>query len=184
MKLHIRFYRSLFSAKAISNFRLFGVGSTIIYVLSLTFLCILPVLLVFLFNPSSPEDKPLQNSQKYGLEPSQMQEFASSVDAVLPFIIIVIYIAMYILFSGILFSGTSILSGLGLFLSKALNKKLSYRHLWVMSCYSITLPVVLLTIVFVLNVHVSHSFFLFWILTFIIFATAIYKSPPKNKKRL
>jgi Protein of unknown function (DUF1189) len=180
MKLHIRFLKSLFSAKAILNYRLFGVGSTIIYVLSLTFICILPVLLVFLFNLFAAEDKPLQNFQNYGLNPDQMQEFASSVNGVLPIIMIVIYLAMYILFSGILFSGVSVLSGIGLSLSKLFNKKLSYRHLWVMSCYSITLPVVLLTIIFLMNVHIPYSFFLFWVLTFIILASAIYKSPGKK----
>ncbi|WP_226535189.1 DUF1189 family protein [Fictibacillus halophilus] len=180
MKLHIRFLKSLFSAKAISNYRLFGVGSTIIYVLSLTFICILPVLLVFLINLFAAEDKPLQNFQNYGLNPDQMQEFASSVNGVLPIIMIVIYLAMYILFSGILFSGVSVLSGIGLSLSKLFNKKLSYRHLWVMSCYSITLPVVLLTIIFLMNVHIPYSFFLFWVLTFIILASAIYKSPGKK----
>lgn len=179
MKLHIRFLKSLFSVKAISNYRLLGVGSTIIYVLSLTFICILPVLLVFLFNLFA-EDKPLQNFQNYGLNPDQMQEFASSVNGVLPIIMIVIYLAMYILFSGILFSGVSVLSGIGLSLSKLFNKKLSYRHLWVMSCYSITLPVVLLTIIFLVNVHIPYSFFLFWVLTFIILARAIYKSPGKK----
>jgi hypothetical protein len=180
MKLHIRFLRSLFSAKAISNFRLFGVGSTIIYVLSLTFICILPVLLVFFFKMFTAEDKPFQNFQNYGLNPGQMQDFASSVNGVLPIIIIVIYLAMYIIFSGILFSGVSVLSGIGLSLSKVFNKKISYRHLWVMSCYSITLPVVLLTIIFLMNVHIPYSFFLFWVLTFIILAIAINKSPDKK----
>ena len=180
MKLHIRFLRSLFSAKAISNYRLFGVGSTIIYVLSLTFICILPVILVFLFNLFGAEGKPLQNFQNYGLNPGQMQDFASSVNGVLPIIMIVIYLAMYIIFSGILFSGVSVLSGIGLPFSKLLNKKLSYRHLWVMSCYSITLPVVLLTIIFLMNVHIPYSFFLFWVLTFIILAIAIFKSPGKK----
>lgn len=180
MKLHIRFLRSLFSAKSISNYRLFGVGSTIIYVLSLTFICILPVLVVFLFHLFAAGDKPLQNFQNYGLNQEQMQNFASSVNGVLPIIIIVIYLAMYIIFSGILFSGVSVLSGIGLPLSKVFNKKLSYRHLWVMSCYSITLPVVLLTIIFLMNVHIPYSFFLFWVLTFIILAIAIYKAPDKK----
>jgi hypothetical protein len=180
MKLHIRFLRSLFSTKAISNFRLLGVGSTIIYVLSLTFLCILPVLFIFLFNLFAAEGKPLQNFQNYGLNPRQMEDFASSVNGVLPIIIIVIYLAMYIIFSGILFSGVSVLSGIGLPLSKVFNKNLSYRHLWVMSCYSITLPVVLLTIIFLMNVHIPYSFFLFWVLTFIILAIAINKSPDKK----
>ncbi|OOE09907.1 DUF1189 family protein [Fictibacillus arsenicus] len=180
MKLHIRFLRSLFSTKAISNFRLLGVGSTIIYVLSLTFLCILPVLFIFLFSLFAAEDKPLQNFQNYGLNPGQMQDFASSVNGVLPIIIVVIYLAMYIIFSGILFSGVSVLSGIGLPISKVFNKNLSYRHLWVMSCYSITLPVVLLTIIFLMNVHIPYSFFLFWGLTFIILAIAINKSPVKK----
>jgi hypothetical protein len=180
MKLHIRFLKSLFSAKAISNFRVFGVGSTIIYVLSITFVCILPVLLLFIFNMFNKEDRPMDNFQNYGLNPEQMQDFASSVNGVFPIILIVVYAAMYILFSGLLFSGVSVLSGIGLSVSKILNKKLSYRHLWVMSCYSITLPVILLTIIFLMNVHIPYSFFLFWVLTFSILTAAIYKSPDKK----
>jgi Protein of unknown function (DUF1189) len=183
MKLHIRFFKSLFSAKSISNFRLLGVGSTILYVLCLTFLCIFPVLIIFFVNIlNNKSGQQLNNFQNYGLDPEQMQGFASSVDGVLPIILIVVYAAMYIIFSGILFSGVSILSGIGLPVSKTLKKKLTYRHLWVMCCYSITLPVVLLTILFVLNIHVPYSFFFFWILTFIILVVAVHRSPNKNKK--
>lgn len=180
MNLHNRFLKSLYSTKSISNFRLFGVGSTIIYVLSLTLVCILPVLLLFILNMINTKDRPMDNFQNFGLNPEQMQDFASSVNGVLPIILMVVYAAMYILFSGLLFSGISVLSGIGLSVSKIFNKKLSYRHLWVMSCYSITLPVVLLTIIFLMNVHIPHSFILFWVLTFIILAIAIYKSPDKK----
>jgi Protein of unknown function (DUF1189) len=180
MRLHNRFLRSLFSAKSISNFRLLGVGSTIIYVLSLTFVCILPVLFLFIFNLFNTNNQPLDNFQNYGLNPEQMQDFAASINGVLPIIFIVIYMAMYILFSGLLFSGVSVLSGIGLSVSKVINKNLTYRHLWVMSCYSITLPMILLTFAFIVNVNIPYSFFLFWVISFIILAAAIYKSPEKK----
>lgn len=180
MKLHTRLFKSLFSITSISQFRFLGVGSTIIYVLSLTFLCILPVFILFLANLFNNSSQQLKNFQSYGLNPDQMQEFASSINGVLPIIFIVVYAAMYILFSGILFSGVSILSGIGLQVSKLLNKKLSYRHIWVMACYTITLPMVLITILFLLNVHIPYSFFFFWVLTFIILVLAITRIPAKK----
>ncbi|MFG6494165.1 DUF1189 family protein [Fictibacillus sp. UD] len=182
MKLHIRFVKSLFSIKSIAQFRLLGVGSTILYVLSLTLLCIVPVLIIFLLSLLS-DNKSLSNFESFGLNPDQMQNFASSLDGIFPIIVAVIYAVMYVLFSGILFSGVSILAGIAIPAAKILGRRLAYRHLWVISCYSITLPSVLITILFTLNIHVPHSFIWFWLLSFIICILAITKTPSKKNKK-
>lgn len=179
MKLHIRFIKSLYSIKSISQFRFLGVGSTILYVLLLTLLCIFPVLIVFILSLMS-DQQTLKNFENYGLNPDQMQEFASSLDGIFPIIVAVIYMVMYILFSGILFSGVSLIAGCAILVSKIIGKRLSYRHLWVISCYSITLPAVLLTILFTFNVHIPFSFFWFWLFSFIICVLAIKKIPAKK----
>jgi hypothetical protein len=179
MKLHIRFIKSLYSIKSIAQFRFLGVGSTILYVLLLTLLCILPVLIVFILSLMS-DQQTLKNFGNYGLNPDQMQKFASSLDGIFPIIVAVIYMVMYILFSGILFSGVSLIAGCAIPVSNIVGKRLSYRHLWVISCYSITLPSVLLTILFTFNVHIPFSFFWFWLFSFIICVLAIKKITAKK----
>jgi Protein of unknown function (DUF1189) len=179
MKLHIRFVKSLWSFKSIANFRFLGVGSTIMYVLLLTLLCMIPVFSLFLVSLMS-KNNPLNNFESYGLNPDQMQNFASTLDGVFPIIVAVIYIVMYVLFSGILFSGASILAAFVLPVAKLLKRRQSYRHLWVLSCYSITIPSVLLTVLFFVNVHIPYSFLWFWMLAFLICVLSITKIPRKK----
>ncbi|KZE68387.1 hypothetical protein AWM68_16035 [Fictibacillus phosphorivorans] len=179
MKLHIRFVKSLYSFTSIAQLRLVGVGSTILYVLLLTLLCIAPVLIVFLLTLFS-DKQPLSNFDSFGLNPDQMQNFASSLDGIFPIIVAVIYVVMYVLFSGLLFTGSSILAGIAIPAAKFFGKRLSYRHLWVMSCYSITLPSVLLTILFTLNVQIPYSFIWFWLISLVICILAISKTPSKK----
>jgi hypothetical protein len=141
----------------------------------------LPIVFLFLLNLFSANgSQELNNFQNYGLDQDQMQHFASSMDGLMPILIIVVYVSMYILFAGILFSGVSVLSVAGVFLSKVLRKNLNYRHLWVICCYSITLPVVLLTILFVSNVHLPFSFLFFWMVSCFIFFLSIIQAPIKK----
>ncbi|MBY6035478.1 DUF1189 domain-containing protein [Fictibacillus nanhaiensis] len=179
MNLHIRLLKSLYSTAAISHFRFLGVGSTILYILALAFLSMIPVVTLFVLNLNQ-RNTSMDNFQNYGLDPEQMKEFALSMEGILPIVLMVVYLAMYILLAGSLFSGISVLAGLGLPFSKILKKKLTYKHLWVMSCYSITLPVFLLTILFVLNVHLPFSFLLFWIVSSLILLLAIKHIPVKK----
>jgi hypothetical protein len=180
MKLHKRFFRSLYSMSSMSHFRLFGVGSTILYVLLLTFLCMLPIAILFLLNLySSQGTESLNNFQTYGLDQDQMQHFANSMNGVMPILLVVVYLSMYILFSGILFSGISVIAAIGLPISS--KKNLNYRHLWVICCYTITLPVVLLTLLIAFNVQLPHSFLMFWLLTFLIFTVSILNTPVRKK---
>ncbi|MGA4719397.1 DUF1189 family protein [Fictibacillus nanhaiensis] len=179
MKLHNRFAKSLWSFKSIANFRFLGVGSTIMYVLLLTLLCMIPVFSLFLAGLLS-KNNPLNNFENFGLNPDQMENFASTLDGIFPIIIAVIYVVMYVLFSGILFSGASILAVLAIPVAKLLKRRQSYRHLWVLSCYSITIPSVLLTILFFLNVHIPYSFLWFWVLAFLICVISITKIPRKK----
>jgi hypothetical protein len=181
MKLHKRFIKSLYSISSISHFRLFGVGSTIMYVLLLTFISMIPMVFLFLINLlSHSKGQTLDNFQNYGLNQEQMQQFAESMNGIMPIVLLVVYFILYILFAGILFSGISILSFAGLFFSKFGSKRLTYRHLWVISCYSITLPVVLLTIIFALNVQLPYSFLWFWVISCIILVLSIKNTPAKK----
>ncbi|WNB93518.1 DUF1189 family protein [Bacillus sp. NEB1478] len=181
MKLHKRFLKSLYSLNSISHFRLFGVGSTIMYVLLLTFICMIPMAFLFLINLfSNSKGQLLSNFHNYGLNQEQMQQFAESMSGIMPIVLVVIYFTLYILLSGILFSGVSVLSFVGLIFSKLGNKKLTYRHLWVISCYSITLPVVLLTIIFAFNVQIPYSFLWFWMISCIILVLSINNTPVKK----
>ncbi len=179
MRLHNRLIKSLYSVQSIARFRYLGVGSTILYVLMLTLLCMLPVFVLFLYNLVSENDS-MRNFESFGLNPDQMQNFASTLDGIFPIIIAVIYIVMYVLFSGILFSGASLLAGVLNLITKILGKRISYRHLWVLSCYSITFPSVVLTILFMINLHIPNSFFWFWIVAFLVSVLAITKTPQKK----
>jgi hypothetical protein len=178
MKFYKRFIKSFYSPKSISSFRFLGVGSTIVYVLILTFLSMLPMVLLFFGDVSGNLN--LLDSQSYGVDQKHMKQFISSTSGVLPILLIVIYIAIYVLLAGILFFGISILSWIGLFLSMGIPKKIHYKQLWVMGSYSITLPVVLFTTFFLADVKTSYSFLFFWVLTTLIFCLAIWKIPSKK----
>jgi hypothetical protein len=180
MKLHKRFIKSLYSIKSLSSFRFLGVGSTILYVLFLTFLSMLPIGILFIVRFLGDDHSSIQDFGSYGIDQEQMHQFVSSMDGILPIILFVIYIAMYVLLSGLLFTGITVLSGLGLLIVNGLQKRTSYKHLWVMASYSFTLPVVLLTLLFLFNLKIPYSFTLFWIFTAVLFVAAITQIPAKK----
>ncbi|MFC7370366.1 DUF1189 domain-containing protein [Fictibacillus iocasae] len=103
-----------------------------------------------------------------------------SFDSILPILIPVLYVISYILIAGTAFTGISLLALIGLTFKNMLNRKLQYKQLWVMSVYSITLPVAFFTIMSLLKTSVPYSFLIFTGVSLIILYLSINEVPAQK----
>ncbi|MDQ1001493.1 hypothetical protein QFZ28_001893 [Neobacillus niacini] len=107
-------------------------------------------------------------------------EIVDTVDGMKGIIIPVISIFMFLVSSAVSFIEVSILAWIGLLLKNLAGRSISYRHLWRMAAYSVTLPTVFFTIMSALNTLVPNSFYINWFVEIIILFLAI-KEIPKEK---
>lgn len=107
-------------------------------------------------------------------------EIVDAVDGMKGIIIPVISIFMFLVSSAVSFIEVSILAWIGLLLKNLAGRSISYRHLWRMAAYSVTLPTVFFTIMSALNTPVPNSFYINWFVEIIILFLAI-KEIPKEK---
>jgi hypothetical protein len=107
-------------------------------------------------------------------------EIVDTVDGMKGIIIPVISIFMFLVSSTVSFIEVSILAWIGLLLKNLAGRSISYRHLWRMAAYSVTLPTVFFTIMSALNTLVPNSFYINWFVEIIILFLAI-KEIPKEK---
>jgi hypothetical protein len=103
-----------------------------------------------------------------------------SFDGMLPILLPVLYVITYILIAGAAFTGVSLLAVIGLVMKNSMRRRLQYKQLWVMSIYSITLPVAFFTVMSLLKTSVPYSFFIFTGVSMIILYLSI-KEVPEQK---
>ncbi|MFC0188177.1 DUF1189 domain-containing protein [Fictibacillus aquaticus] len=103
-----------------------------------------------------------------------------SFDGMLPILLPVLYVISYILIAGAAFTGVSLLAVIGLGMKNSLRRRLQYKQLWVMSIYSITLPVAFFTVMSLLKTSVPFSFFIFTGVSMIMLYLSI-KEVPQQK---
>lgn len=78
------------------------------------------------------------------------------------------------------FINVSVLAVIGLFIRNSLRKKLSYKQLWVMSAYSITLATVFFIIMDSLQAVVPSQQLLYWFVNFVMLFLAVKETPAKQ----
>lgn len=105
----------------------------------------------------------------------------NNADAFLPIFLGLVFIAIYILSSGMKFIEITLLALFGLLLKNLAGKNLQYRHLWRMAAYSVTLPTLFFTIMALLKSNVPYSFMINWFVSSMILLLAIKEIPsPKT----
>lgn len=100
-------------------------------------------------------------------------EIVDKVDSMKGVIIPVISTFIFLVSSAINFIEVSILAWFGLLLKNLAGRSISYRHLWRMAAYSVTLPTVFFTIMSAINTAVPNSFIINWFVEIIILFLAI-----------
>lgn len=126
MNLWKAFKCSLLLPKRDAMFRLnrMGMGGTVSYLFILVFITCVP------------------KGINTGL--SGQSEFGNPVSPTL--FILQFFVFYYLLFAFIMLIGLSILAAIGFGISKAIQRKLTYRQLWKMSAYAVTGPLLIYTL--------------------------------------
>jgi Protein of unknown function (DUF1189) len=86
----------------------------------------------------------------------------NSIDSMLPVMIPLIDIIIYLFSASMKFIEVSVLALFGLALKNMMGKNISYRSLWRVAAYSVTLPTVFFTIMESLKTIVPSGFFIHW----------------------
>ena len=100
-------------------------------------------------------------------------EIIDKVDGLKGIIIPVMSLFIFLFSSAASFIEVSILAWIGLALKSLAGRSISYRHLWRMAAYSVTLPTVFFTIMAAINTSVPNSFIINWFVEIIILFLAI-----------
>ncbi|MBU9712111.1 DUF1189 domain-containing protein [Evansella tamaricis] len=98
----------------------------------------------------------------------EAMELIESFGSVLPLIIGLIIFLTYIFTTGMKFFGIFTLSLIGLLLKRKNAANLSYKSVWVLSAYTVTLPTVLFAILDALRIQIPFfSFTLYWVIAIV-----------------
>ena len=88
----------------------------------------------------------------------------SSLGGILPLIIGIIMLVMYIFTTGMKFIGIFTLSLIALFIKRKTADQLNYRHCWILSAYTVTLPTMLFVVLDSLPIFIPFSFTIYWVI--------------------
>ncbi|MDX8364217.1 DUF1189 domain-containing protein [Cytobacillus sp. IB215665] len=110
-----------------------------------------------------------------------MQNVISTLDSLLIIIIPVFILIMYIFSSGMKFLGITLLAFIGMIINSVLTRKITYRHSWILSAYSVTIPTLFFTLMGTFNVIIPAQFTLNVIISVIILSLVIQQIPIPKK---
>ncbi|MCQ6273681.1 DUF1189 domain-containing protein [Bacillus sp. V3B] len=106
--------------------------------------------------------------------------FFTSIDSILPIMIPVIDTVIYLFSASIKFIEISVLALFGLVLKNMMLKNMSYRHLWRMATYSVTLPTIFFTIMEGLKTTVPNAFFIHWFVAIMMLMLTLKEIPSEK----
>ncbi|MCA0986053.1 DUF1189 domain-containing protein [Guptibacillus algicola] len=109
-------------------------------------------------------------------------ELSENLDDLLPIFIPLVIFVVYLLQTGLKFIGVTVLATIGLLLKNITQRKVSYKQLWVLSAYAVTIPTLFFAIMSLLRTQVPFGFLLYWLVaTMLLFM--VIKEIPLPKKR-
>lgn len=115
------------------------------------------------------------------LTKDQVEELTDTVVDLLPLIITLVVIILYLVLTTLKFIGIFFLSIFGLIIKRNAEVDLSYKQVWVLCAYAVTLPTVFFAITDSLNIYIPLSFTLYWIVA-VIMLYLIFKEIPRRQK--
>ncbi|MCA1031757.1 DUF1189 domain-containing protein [Bacillus timonensis] len=115
-----------------------------------------------------------------GMTNEDIVSFIPSFQSLLPIFLPILFVLMFILTSGLKFIEVTILSTIAIPLKNLQKLRLQFRHLWVISAYSVTLSTLFFTIMEFFQVQVTLGPFINWLVSIII-VYLVLKEIPRPK---
>jgi Protein of unknown function (DUF1189) len=112
-----------------------------------------------------------------------VSELTQNLDNLLPIFIPLLIFIVYLFQTGLKFIGITVLATIGLLLKSLAGRKASYKQLWVLSVYSVTIPTLFFTIMALVKTTVPFGFLLYWFVAIMLLYLTI-KEIPLPKKRV
>ncbi|MCA0992941.1 DUF1189 domain-containing protein [Pseudalkalibacillus hwajinpoensis] len=112
-----------------------------------------------------------------------VSELTKNLDNLLPIFIPLLIFVVYLFQTGLKFIGITVLATIGLLLKSLAGRKVSYKQLWVLSVYSVTIPTLFFTIMALVRTTVPFGFLLYWFVAIMLLYLTI-KEIPLPKKRV
>jgi len=112
-----------------------------------------------------------------------VSELTQNLDNLLPIFIPLLIFVVYLFQTGLKFIGITVLATIGLLLKSLAGRKASYKQLWVLSVYSVTIPTLFFTIMALVKTTVPFGFLLYWFVAIMLLYLTI-KEIPLPKKRV
>ncbi|MGD7043984.1 DUF1189 domain-containing protein [Jeotgalibacillus proteolyticus] len=109
-----------------------------------------------------------------------LTDLLSSLDGAKGILYFFIFFVMYVISTGFLFIKVLIFSAIGLFIARILQRKLSYRHSFRITAYSLTLPTVFFTIFSLIGSTIPAGSLINWFVTSIMIYLSIKEIPAKK----
>jgi hypothetical protein len=111
-----------------------------------------------------------------------IQNVLGQVTSYLPAIIAIVIIISYIIATIGKFIGVTVLALIGLAIKSIMKRNLSFRQLWILSAYAVTLPTVFFALMAAFNITVAGEFFIYWFVAIAILTSVVHKVPLPKKK--
>ncbi|WP_165996712.1 DUF1189 domain-containing protein [Bacillus sp. Cs-700] len=112
-----------------------------------------------------------------------VNELTQNLDSLLPIFIPLLIFVVYLFQTGLKFIGITVLATIGLLLKSLAGRKASYKQLWVLSVYAVTIPTLFFTIMALVKTTVPFGFLLYWFVAIMLLYLTI-KEIPLPKKRV
>lgn len=112
-----------------------------------------------------------------------VNELTNNLDDLLPIFIPLLIFVVYLFQTGLKFIGITVLATIGLLLKSLVSRKASYKQLWILSVYSVTIPTLFFTIMALIKTTVPFGFLLYWFVAIMLLYLTI-KEIPLPKKRV
>jgi hypothetical protein len=122
--------------------------------------------------------------QEFGINVSkaEIESFYNTLDD-LSFLIIAVVLAGFYLFNTALkFVGIFALSVIALLIKRKKAPQLSYKQLWVLSAYTVTLPTILMAVLESLGLFIPFSFAVYWIIA-VVMMNAVLNHVPAPRQQ-
>lgn len=111
------------------------------------------------------------------LSKKDVSGWIDKLNELLPILLPILFLIIYIFTVASKFIGVTVLAVIGLLLQNFSHRNLTYKHLWVMSAYAVTLPTVFFAIMELLKTNVPFDFPIYWIVASILLHLSIKETP-------
>jgi hypothetical protein len=103
--------------------------------------------------------------------------FADQLSEIAPIAIPIMIIIAYLFFTALKFIGVTVLALIGLIVRNIAKRNLSYRQLWMLSAYAVTIPTIFFAIIDLLEIIVPFSLALYWFVAILVLYLVVKKVP-------